>query len=75
MATRFFHVVFRVKPRHVSSNSALGKVSLARVELYITFCVAFHTCVQLVGSIYLNVEEVNAGECVCLPLIMFCCFG
>jgi hypothetical protein len=75
MATRIFHVVFRAIPRHVSSNSDLGKVSLTRVELYIPFCVACHACVQLVGSTYLNVNEVIAGECVCLSLILFCRFG
>jgi hypothetical protein len=75
MATRLFHVVFRAKPRHAASNSGLGKVSLTRVELYISFCVACHTCVQLVGSTYLNAGEVIAGECVYLPLIMFCLLG
>jgi len=75
MATRIFHVVFRAKRRHISSNSGLGKLSLTMVEIYISFCVAWHTCVQLVGSTYLNADEVIADECVCLPLILFCRFG
>ena len=75
MANRIVPDVFRGKPRHVSSNLGLGNLSLTKIELHLSFCVACHTCVRLVGSIYLNVDEVIAGEYVCLLLIMFCRFG
>lgn len=63
MATRIFHVLFRANPRHVSSSLGLGNVSLTKVELCTSFCVACHTYVQIACSTYLNAEEIFSGEC------------